>query len=79
MNTPLTPTPTDKNTCATCNHSIKHMPVPRPWSELPQSAYTCALTNRKVSPLQTPCLLYGFTPTPRYPPPARPHPLHLFP
>lgn len=77
MTTPLAPTPTDKNTCATCYHSTKSRPKPCPGCDTPRSIYKCTLTDRKVNPNQTPCSLYKSLPLPIYPLPTCPisHPL----
>lgn len=74
MITPATIIPDYKNTCATCAHCMTSNPASRPWSDVPQSTYTCALTGRKVSPCLRPCLLYQGPPTPRFPTPTRPNP-----
>jgi hypothetical protein len=69
----ITSTHTTRNTCVNCRHVYAGKPVRCYWSDLPQVAYRCTLTGRKVNPNQTPCSLYKSLPLPVCPPPTRPN------
>lgn len=66
----VTDVPTS-DTCANCRHSLVSRPKPCPGCDTPVSIYKCALSGRKVCPCQTPCPLFGYHPSPIFPPPTR--------